>query len=75
MDETIFEAYVTNLGKYNEGDLIGEWVKFPTTSEKMKKVYERIGIHAEYEEIFITDYDTDLYSERTRWASIRALIS
>ena len=26
-----FEAFVTNLGKYNEGMLVGEWVKFPTT--------------------------------------------
>lgn len=62
MDEAIFEAYVTNLGKYNEGELVGEWVKFPTTSEEMKKVFDRIGINAEYEEIFITDYDTDLYN-------------
>ena len=22
-----FEAFVTNLGKYNEGMLVGEWVK------------------------------------------------
>ena len=21
-----FEAYITNLGKYNEGELVGEWV-------------------------------------------------
>ena len=28
-----FEAFVTNLGKYNEGMLVGEWVKFPTTEE------------------------------------------
>ena len=39
-----FEAYITNLGKYNEGELVGEWVKFPTTSEDLKKVFERIGI-------------------------------
>lgn len=32
-----FEAYITNLGKYNEGELVGEWVKFPTTSEDLKK--------------------------------------
>ena len=37
-----FEAYITNLGKYNEGELVGEWVKFPTTSEDLKKVFERI---------------------------------
>ena len=33
-----FEAFVTNLGKYNEGMLVGEWVKFPTTEEEMQKV-------------------------------------
>ena len=39
-----FAAFITNLGKYNEGDLVGEWVKFPTTPEEMQKVFERIGI-------------------------------
>ena len=24
-----FAAFITNLGKYNEGELVGEWVKFP----------------------------------------------
>ena len=58
-----FEAFVTNLGKYNEGELVGEWVKFPTTEEELKKVFERIGIGAKdsfgntYEEWFITDYE------------------
>ena len=58
-----FAAFITNLGKYNEGSLVGEWVKFPTTAEELKKVFERIGIGAKddfgqtYEEWFITDYD------------------
>lgn len=58
-----FAAFITNLGKYNEGDLVGEWVKFPTTTEEMQKVFERIGIGQKddfgqpYEEWFITDYD------------------
>lgn len=58
-----FAAFVTNLGKYNEGELVGEWVKFPTTTEEMKKVFDRIGIGQKddfgnpYEEWFITDYD------------------
>ncbi|MDO4307916.1 MAG: antirestriction protein ArdA [Eubacteriales bacterium] len=58
-----FAAFVTNLGKYNEGELVGEWVKFPTTAEEMKKVFDRIGIGQPddfgqpYEEWFITDYD------------------
>ena len=58
-----FAAFITNLGKYNEGALVGEWVKFPTTSEEMQKVFKRIGIGEKddfgqpYEEWFITDYD------------------
>lgn len=53
-----FEAYITNLGKYNEGELMGEWVKFPTTHEEMQEVFKRIGIDGvRYEEWFITDYD------------------
>ena len=62
-----FEAFVTNLGKYNEGELVGEWVQFPTTEEEMKKVFERIGIGSKdefgqvYEEWFITDYECPLH--------------
>jgi len=62
-----FEAFVTNLGKYNEGMLVGEWVKFPTTEEEMQKVFERIGIGKQdefgqpYEEWFITDYECPIY--------------
>lgn len=33
-----FEAFITNLGKYNEGFLVGEWVKFPVTNEEMQAV-------------------------------------
>ena len=42
--ECPFVAFITNLGKYNEGELVGEWVKFPTTPEKLQEVFERIGI-------------------------------
>lgn len=58
-----FAAFITNLGKYNEGELVGEWVKFPTTYDELQKVFERIGIGKAddfgqpYEEWFITDYD------------------
>ena len=58
-----FAAFITNLGKYNEGELVGEWVKFPTTAEEMKEVFKRISIGQRddfgqpYEEWFITDYD------------------
>lgn len=58
-----FAAFITNLGKYNEGELIGEWVKFPTTAEEIKAAMDSIGIGQKddfgyaYEEWFITDYD------------------
>lgn len=58
-----FAAFITNLGKYNEGELIGEWVKFPTSAEKIRTALDSIGIGQEddfgnpYEEWFITDYD------------------
>lgn len=57
---TLLSIYITNLGKYNEGELIGEWVNLPATDEELDEVYNRIGINEEYEEVFITDYETDI---------------
>lgn len=77
-----FEAYITNLGKYNEGELIGEWVKFPTTSEELQKVFERIGIGSKdefgntYEEWFISDYNfyvSGLYENLGEYESLDEL--
>lgn len=62
----MIKAYVTNLGMYNEGMLVGEWVTFPVTNEELQDVYKRIKIGTEdefgcpYEEIFITDYECDI---------------
>ena len=54
------EAFVTNLGKYNEGELVGEWVEFPVSDDEIEEILERIGIDGEeYEEYFITDYEAD----------------
>lgn len=56
----MIRIFLTNLGKYNEGHLIGEWVDLPITEEELDSVKERIGINEEYEEWFITDYETDI---------------
>ena len=40
---SLFEAYITNLGKYNEGELVGETLKFPTTTEEVQALLKRIG--------------------------------
>ena len=76
-----FEAFVTNLGKYNEGMLVGEWVKLPTTEEEMQKVFERIGIGKQdefgqpYEEWFSPTTNVRSTVFRRCLASTRALIS
>lgn len=57
----MMNIYLTNLGKYNEGELVGEWVKLPVSDEELQKVFKRIGINEEYEEYFITDYECDFY--------------
>ena len=55
----MIEAYVTNLGKYNEGELCGEYLKLPATREDVKALLSRIGVDGVlYEETFITDYET-----------------
>ena len=61
MEDKVFDVYITNLGKYNEGYLMGEWVALPTTREELQEVFDRIGINEEYQEIFITDYDIELH--------------
>lgn len=57
----MMNIYLTNLGKYNEGELVGEWVQLPISDEELQEVFKRIGINEEYEEYFITDYECDFY--------------
>lgn len=56
------KAFVTNLGKYNEGVLCGEWVYFPIDEDEFnEKVLPDIGVDGKrYEEWFITDYECEL---------------
>lgn len=57
----MFRIWIGNLGKYNEGYLVGEWVDLPCNDlyETLGEVYERIGINDEYEETFIADFEND----------------
>ncbi|WP_343363324.1 antirestriction protein ArdA [Listeria seeligeri] len=52
--------YLTNLGKYNEGELIGEWLSLPIEIETLKEVLEKIEIGEEYEEYFVADYESSV---------------
>lgn len=57
----MLEAFVTNLGRYNEGYLDGEFLKLPATTEEVQALFKRIHVDGvRYEEIFITDYETDI---------------
>ena len=57
----MMRIYLTNLGKYNEGELIGKWVELPISDEELEATLEEIGIDGErYQETFITDYETDI---------------
>lgn len=54
-------AYVTNLGKYNEGELACALVMFPTTKEKVQAALKKIGVDGvRYEEVFISDYECNV---------------
>ncbi|MFU0789114.1 MAG: antirestriction protein ArdA [Virgibacillus proomii] len=48
------QVYIANLGKYNEGELVGAWFTPPIDMEDVK---ERIGLNDEYEEYAIHDYE------------------
>lgn len=55
----LLNVFITNLGKYNEGELVGEWLELPCSEEELQASLKRIGINKEYEEYFITDYESD----------------
>ena len=44
-------VYIANLGKYNEGYLVGAWFTFPIDEEDVK---ERIGLNEQYEAVSYT---------------------
>jgi len=47
-------VYIANLGKYNEGELVGAWFTPPISLDEVK---ETLGLNGEYEEYAIHDYE------------------
>ena len=45
----MLKIYIANLGKYNEGELVGEWLTLPTTDEELQELYVSIKA-AHYDE-------------------------
>lgn len=60
MERCKLGAFATNLGKFNEGEIVGEWINFPIKQAAFQEVLNRIGINENYEEWFFSDYDTNL---------------
>lgn len=68
------KIFLTNLGKYVDGYLIGEWVKLPVPRDKLNDILARIGIDEHNEEYFITDFETTLANlEISEYASLDEL--
>jgi len=55
----MLKGFITNLGKYNEGELVGMWIDFPVWEDELNEALETIGINEEYEEFFFTDWEAD----------------
>lgn len=61
----ILRGALTNLGKYNEGELDYTWLSFPASKSDIDKAMKKIGIGevnevgVPYEEWFFTDWDSD----------------
>ena len=60
----MFRVFITNLGKYNEGELVGKWLDLPC--EDIESELASFGVSDEpdehgnyYEEYFITDFEND----------------
>ncbi|HEU6913197.1 TPA: antirestriction protein ArdA [Streptococcus pneumoniae] len=65
------QVYIANLGKYNEGELVGAWFTFPIDFEEVK---EKIGLNDEYEEYAIHDYELPLLPEELQ-SELSALLT
>lgn len=56
-EKIILRAYVTNSEWYKKGMLMGEWIDFPTTREKMQEAMRRTGMNnKEYENLSMLNY-------------------
>lgn len=69
----LLNVYVTNLGKYNEMELVGEWLSLPASEEEIQECFKNIGLNEEYEEYFITDYVSDVGLKCSEYTNLKNL--
>lgn len=61
----MLNIYITNLGMYNAGYLVGKWVELPLSDEELTEELHSIGVGNiedgyAFEEWFVTDIETDI---------------
>ena len=79
-ENAIIKGYITNLGKYNEGELIGKWIEFPISDDELQDVLKEIGCYyvdddgvehnVEYDEYFFSDWDCEIPFDFGEYESI-----
>lgn len=66
----MINVYITNLAKYTEGELVGQWVTLPLPPEELDEVIKEIL--GDDEEYFITDYECE-FMEVPEYCNIHEL--
>lgn len=69
----MFKVYIMNLGKYNEGNLVGQWLELPATEEEITEVMDNISINDLYEEYIIADYENTFDFKISEYSNIEEL--
>lgn len=84
----MLNVWIGNLGKYNEGELVGEWLSLPVTDKELENfLREKVGLQLTqkevdeslakngicYEEYMINDYETDLPIKVSKYSNLNML--
>ena len=82
-ENAIIKGYITNLGKYNEGDLAYKLISFPISDEELNEALKEIGckytdengvVHNPlYEEYFFSDWECEIPFEYSEYESVEDL--
>jgi antirestriction protein len=53
-------VYVANLGKYNEGEIVGGWINLPVAHDEIKAFLKnQVGLNEQYEEYALHDCESN----------------
>lgn len=67
------KIFLTNLGKYNEGELVGKWLDLPIYDIEDALLEIGVAENTMYEEYFISDYSSDIDIKISSYESLTKL--